>query len=483
MSHSFAGVSPVRAPTRTTPELLHEAAREHPSREAYVHGGHRITYAELDRAATDLAGVLVERGVRRGDVVALLLPSSIRFAIAYLGALRAGAITSATNLRLGQREQASILERTEPRVVIDATWDWAAGPETEPALPTVTADDVACVVWTSGTTGAPKGAVYDHARLAAISERMGALSAPGDRRLTVLPFAHVGYMTRIWDELAHGTTIVLAGEPWSAAETLRLVRDEGVTVMTGVPTQWARLLDHPDVAGTDFSRVRLAGIGGASVPAALVRRIRRVLGCPVITRYTSTEAGITTGTVPDDPDEVVATTVGRPAPGVDLRIAGEPVGEVLVRSPATMRKYWRDPEATARVLDAEGFLHTGDLGTFDADGNLRLVGRTDDRYIRGGYNVDPVEVEAVLMEHPAVAQAAVVGAPHGDLGEVGVAFVVATADAERSALARDALADWVRDRIADYKAPDRVVVVDELPVTSMLKIDKRALIRRATKEE
>ena len=479
--------------SETTGELLRHAARRHPNRDAYVHGDERITYAQLDTAADRMASRLVESGVRPGDVVCVVLASSIRFAVAYLGGMRAGAVTSAINLRLGEHERSSILARTEPRVVVDGGWGWEdwnadTAPDALAALPDIDAADVACLVWTSGTTGVPKGAVYDHVRLAAISRNMGALTEPGDRRLSVLPFPHVGYMTRIWDEIANGTTLVLAGEPWSPAETLRLVREEDVTVMTGVPTQWTLLLEHPDLAITDFGRVRLVGIGGAPVDPDLVRRIRATLGAPVLHRYTSTESGLGTGTRLDDEPEVVATTVGRAAPEVELRIvdsegleiARGDVGEVTLRSPAMMREYWRDPEQTAAVFDERGFLHTGDLGAIGEDGNLRLVGRSKEMYVRGGYNVYPVEVERVLVDHPAVAQAAVVGMPDPVLGEIGVAFVVV--DVNGDAPDGDGLTAWVRGRLADYKAPDRLVVLDALPVTSMHKIDKRALTERAKEE-
>ncbi len=410
------------ATARNTAELLRVAAREHPDREAYVHGKKRVTYAWLDRAADGFAATLVGIGVVPGDVVCLMLGSSIKFAACYLGALRAGAITSAINLRLGVTEQASILHRTEP--VVTVLGDGAEIPSgakagtvlhvselgkslrrdalPDPALPSIAMTDAACIVWTSGTTGAPKGAVYDHARMAAISKNMGQLTEPGDRRLVVLPFAHVGYMTRMWDELANGTTIVLAGEPWSATETLRLIREEQITMGTGVPTQWELVLTHPDLGRTDFSQLRVCGIGGAAISPDLVRRMRETLGCPVLSRYTSTEAGVTTSTVIGDPDEIVATTVGRAVPEVELRIvapaSGEPVapgevGEVVCRSDAMMRGYWRDPELTATVIDADGWLHTGDLGTLDAAGNVRIVGRLKEMYIRGGYNVYPTEVE------------------------------------------------------------------------------------------
>lgn len=498
--------SPGVAETRLVADLLRDAAAAHPERDAYVHGDKRSSYAWLDRAADGFAATLIDHGVGRGDVVVLLLPSSTKFAVCYLGALRVGAITSAINLRLGPVEQASIIRRTEPKLTVlgdgatipegvdpghvlhvsDLKEAFAADPPTR--LPRLDPTDPTCIVWTSGTTGAPKGAVYDHERQAAISRNVGELTHPGDRRLVVLPFPHVGYMTRMWDELANATTIVLAGEPWSAAETLRIIRDERITMATGVPTQWQAVLDHPDVAITDFSSLRVAGIGAAAIPPELVRRMRDQLGCPVITRYTCTEAGVTTSTLVTDTPEVIANTVGRPTPDVELRIvdpktgAEQPtgeVGEILSRSPAMMRGYWKDPELTATVIDEDGWLHTGDLGFVGDDGNLRIVGRLKEMYIRGGYNVYPAEVEATLTEHPAIARVTVVGAPDDRLGEIGVAFVVPVEGADPAALERDALRAWCRERIADYKAPDRVVIVDELPVTSMMKIDKAALAEHA----
>ena len=477
-----------------------------PEREAYVHGAKRATYGWLDRAADGFAATLLDRGVSRGDVVVLLLPSSIKFAVCYVGAMRIGAITSAVNLRLGPSEQASILARTEPKVTVvgdgttlppdvdpgqvmpvtDLKEAFAADPPAR--LPKLDATDPTCIVWTSGTTGAPKGAVYDHERQAAISRNIGELTCDGDRRLSVLPFPHVGYMTRVWDEVAHRTTVVLAGEPWSAAESLRLIREEGITMATGVPTQWQLVLEHPDLAITDFSGLRVAGLGAAAIPPELVRRMRETLGCPVLTRYTSTEAGVTTSTRIGDPDEVVAHTVGRPAPDVELKIVapngGQPlgvdeVGEVISRSPAMMSGYWRDPELTATVIDSDGWLHTSDLGFVGADGNLRIVGRSKEMFIRGGYNVYPAEVEAVLTEHPAVSRAAVVGVPDSMLGEIGVAFLVPRDGIHAATtLTLDNVREWCRSHIADYKAPDHVVLVDELPMTSMLKIDKAALSAR-----
>jgi acyl-CoA synthetase (AMP-forming)/AMP-acid ligase II len=228
--------------------------------------------------------------------------------------------------------------------------------------------------------------------------------------------------------------------------------------------------------------------------------MRDRLGCPVVVRYTSTESSLGTGTRPDDPDDVVATTVGRPVPGVELELVDEDaapaaaskngtVGRIRLRSAAAMRGYVGDlasgelidRSATAAVLDGEGWVTTGDLGVVGDDGNLRLVGRVSEMYIRGGYNVYPVEVEAVLGELPGVAQVAVVGTPDPVLGEIGAAFVVAASDVVAPVL--DDLRSACQQRLADYKAPDRLYVVDALPVTTMAKIDKRALAARAAERE
>ena len=461
-------------------------------------GERRLTFAGWDRAAEGTAAGLAELGVGKGDVVCLYLPSSADYAICYQAAMRLGAITSGINTRLGPGEVASIFERTEPKVVVcEAAAQLPAPPPPGTALvspaelagvspgrlrhrPSLEAHDPVAIVWTSGTTGQPKGAVFDHANLEAMARGAGVLSRPGDRRLSPLPFAHVGYMTRMWDELVHVITTVIVPSPWRAADALRLIESERVTVGQGVPAQWSLMLAHPDFAGTDTSSLRLAASGAASVPPELVRDMKRKLGCPVIVRYTSTEASLSTGSRPDDPDEVIVNTVGRPSAGVELEVvddAGHPVmvgevGTVWVRSAAAMRGYWRDPQQTAQAFAPGGWLITGDLGSMDSDGNLTLVGRRNEMYLRGGYNVYPAEVEAVLAEHPAVARVAVAGLPDPVLGQVGAAFVV---PAGAGAPTLEELRAWCRARLADYKAPDRLFVLPDLPLTAMAKIDKRAL--------
>ncbi|MCA1834294.1 MAG: fatty acid--CoA ligase family protein [Actinobacteria bacterium] len=248
---------------------------------------------------------------------------------------------------------------------------------------------------------------------------------------------------------------------------------ERLTDSGGIPTQLSLMLMEPSFGSHDLSSLRLLTLGGAPATPDLVRQIRESFRVPVAVRFSSTEIGLATGTVPGDSDEVVATTVGRPLPEVDVRIAaasGE-TGEILVRSPAMMTGYWRDAVATAASIDADGFFHTGDVGWLGSDGNLRITGRAKDMYIRGGYNVYPAEVEAVLREHPSVALVAVVGVSDAVMGERGKAFIVPRSDAPSI----DELREFLAERIADYKIPDEFEFRSELPLTAMFKIDKEAL--------
>ncbi|HEX3461554.1 MAG TPA: class I adenylate-forming enzyme family protein [Acidimicrobiales bacterium] len=505
---------------QTVVDVLRAAASVNTDVEAYVEPAvgttprRALTFGEWDRAADGIAGLFAGAGVTRGSVVCLILPSSIDYMVCYAAATRLGAITSGINPRLGGHEVRSILERTRPAVTVlddggespdgptgsvlyrTATMEASEGPPPD-RWPELEPTDPVAVVWTSGTTGLPKGAVFDHRRLAAVAAGTDTLSEPGDRRLSPLPFAHVGSMTRTWDEAAHGVTTVITPTPWKAADCIAVLADERISVGQGVPTQWALMMAEPALDVADLSSLRVVGTGAARVPAELVAAMRERFGVPVIVRYTSTEASLGTGTVPGDPDEVVASTVGRPVPGVSLTIVDEAgsgvapgeVGRVRIRSGAVMLGYWGGPPtgpgiegvtfdaaATRSVLGDDGWLTTGDFGFIDEGGNLHLVGRANEMYIRGGYNVYPAEVESVLSAHPAVAQVAVVGAPDPVLGEIGVGFVVPAAGAE---VTLDDLRSWSRGSLADYKSPDRLVLVESLPLTSMMKVDKRALAQPA----
>jgi acyl-CoA synthetase (AMP-forming)/AMP-acid ligase II len=488
--------------------LLRRAAQVHGDREAFVDGATRLTFGAWDVAADAVAAWFADHGVGRGDIVALVLGACADFAVCYQAAMRLGAVTSPLNPRLGAREMTSIFQRTAPRVTVLDPALASLPPQSFPghvlmrsdlegvvaaggrpaSLPSLGLEDVAAIVWTSGTTGVPKGAVFDQGCFQDMAHGAGVLSAPGDRRLSPVPFAHVGYMTRPWDEIVNVITTVIIPTPWHAADHLRLIADESVTVGQGVPTQWQLVLQHPDLASTDVSSLRITSTGASKVPPELVRAMRKAFDVPVVVRYTSTEASVTTGTQVDDDDEVVANTVGRPAPNVELRVCvgerraavGE-VGDIHIRSRAQMRGYWKDPERTASVIDAAGWLDTGDLGWLDAAGNLAIVGRKVEMYIRGGYNVYPAEVEDVLGEHPGVARAAVVGVPDPVLGQIGGAAVIPSDPARPPSL--DELKAWCRDRLASYKAPDRLLIVGELPVNALQKVIKSTVAALFTEGE
>lgn len=484
----------------TVDAALRLAAVQFGDRTAFVAGARQLCYREWARAAAGAARALTEAGAGPGRVVCLMLPSSIDFAIAFAAAAWTGATITATDTRLGPSELEGILGRAAPAVTVGAEHargapvanalggtavtvaelvEAAAGPT---VAPTEVADpeQPALIAWTSGTTGTPKGAWFPHRALAAAPHQSGELSAPFDRRLLSIPFAHVGFLARVWDQIAWGITSVLTPLPWRASEMLALLDKERVTVGQGVPTQWEKVLALPELAAADLSALRVIATGATRVPPELVRELRARLGCPVLVRFACTEVPIATGTSPDDPPDVAAETVGRPCPGVEIKVvdnAGRPApegvaGQLLLRSPGAMAGYWGDAGATAEAVMDDGWIRTGDVGRLTEPGDLVIVGRGSEMYIRGGYNVHPLEIERTLLEHSSVEAAAVLGVPAPVIGEVGIAFVVAAPDTSPDP-AR--LREWCRARLADYKVPDEVHLVPDLPRNAMLKVDKRAL--------
>src|SRR2546423_9532406 len=253
--------------------------------------------------------------------------------------------------------------------------------------------------------------------------------------------------------------------------------EERTTVVGAVPTQWQRLVALAEVAGADLSALRIGICATAPASPSLIEAVRAKLGCPLVVRYAMTESPSIAGTQPTDPAAVQVHTVGRPQHGMQVSAPTGRVGAIRVRGACVMRGYWHDDERNAQAFDEDGWLITGDLGYLDADGNLVIAGRADDMYIRGGYNVYPTEVENVLARDPRVSQVGIVGTPGKDLGEIGVAFVVPAAGQTPPTLAE--LKELVRSELADYKAPDRLAIVDELPVTPMQKINKAALRKMA----
>ncbi len=469
--------------------------------------GWELSYAELDRLSDEVAAGLRERGIGEGDVVALVMPSIPEHMITYGAVAKVGGITAGVNARLAAPERAAVVDRAGAKLVV-ATPDLAperddvvlierAARSLDALVPLRVAggsvpvlagepERPVAIVFTSGTTGLPKGALFCERQLDFIcGVDTGHQWGGGGPSLSATSMAHLGPTTKLPGNLRRGGTAHLL-DRWTAEAALDLTERFGMVSVAGIPTQLALMLRHPDFERRDLSSVRALIIGGGPATAALIREARERFGAPLATRYACTEAGIGLGTGFTDPTEDAEVSVGRPHDGVELSLRdgddpsrpvpdGE-VGEVCLRSPAVMSGYWRDPAATAAAFTDDGFVRTGDLGVIDDAGRLRLVGRAKEMYVRGGYNVYPMEVEAVLADHPAVAAVAVVPRPDDVMGEIGVAVVVVAEGAGAPSL--DELRAFAAGRLGHHKLPERIAVVDELPLTPMEKVDRRALASR-----
>jgi acyl-CoA synthetase (AMP-forming)/AMP-acid ligase II len=349
-------------------------------------------------------------------------------------------------------------------------------------------DDPSDILFTSGTTGSPKGVVQTHRRTLRVATDWVEMTGlrVGDRYLMVNPYFHMfGLKAGILASVASGATM-LPEAVFDVDRMLERIDRDRVTVLPGPPTLYRAILNHPERAGHRLSTLRVAVTGAADIPVELVRRIQDELPfSSVITGYGLTEAGTATATSPHDDVDTIATTVGRPRPGFELRIVdgdrevvpGEP-GEVQLRGASVMTGYLDDPEATDRALSADGWLSTGDLGVIDRSGCLRIVGRVKDMFIVGGFNAYPAEIENLLLRHPDIEQAAVIGVPDERLGEVGMAFVVTSS----STGSGPEIIEWCRAHMANFKVPRRVELVDELPVNATGKVMKDVLRQRALED-
>ena len=486
------------------PRITLEAARRFGDATAYVApDGWALSYADLDRLSDRVGVGFAHRGLGPGAVVALVLPPGPEYLIAYLAAAKVGAITTGVNDRLAPAERDAILEIAQPELVLATAGLAPSDPslrveeiiaaehhdgvletlQRDGLVPPLADDNDRPVanIFTSGTTGLPKGALYTNRQLAFVTTTdVGDQWGGGTRSLTGTSFAHLGFMTKLAGNLQRGGTSFIMSR-WRARAALELLAREHMTTVAGVPTQLALMLADPSFDDLDLDRVRYIIVGGGPITPATAAEARARFGAALATRYSCTEAGIGLGTGFGDPDEDAVLSVGRPHAAVDLAVldendhpirAGE-VGCVCLRSPAVMAGYWHDPEGTRAAFTASGHVRTGDLGWIDEQGRLRLVGRSKEMYVRGGYNVYPVEVEAVLSTHPDIAAVAVVPQPDPVMGEIGVAFVVARDPAVPIELA--ALREFGGDRLAHSKLPERVHVIDALPLTAGEKIDRRAL--------
>ena len=532
------------------PGLVADAAARFADAEAIVDAEVRLTFSQLEREALRVTGAAMAAGIHPGDRVAMWAPNMAEWIVAALGLVGAGAALVPLNTRFKGPEAAYVLTRSRARVLFTVRgflgidypamlededvphlerivllrddegttsevtttdevpifgWhEFLAGAEgvvecdegvvgapvdlgAERARWTsVTGEDLSDVIFTSGTTGRPKGAMTTHAQTLRTFATWASIVglAEGDRYLVVNPFFHTfGYKAGIIACLMQGATIV--PEPvFDVDKVLATVAAQRITVLPGPPTLYQSILDHPRRNQYDLSSLRLAVTGAAVVPVELIKRMRSELTfSTVLTAYGLTES---TGTVTmcrqgDDP-ETIAQTSGRAIPGLEVRVVdatgteqvhGEP-GEIVVRGYTVVAGYFEDPDATAEAIDAQGWLHTGDIGVMDDAGNVRITDRKKDMFIVGGFNAYPAEIEGALLGHPGVAQVAVIGVPDDRMGEVGCAFVVARPDAVPGALGEELVA-WSRDQMANYKVPRHVEVIDALPTNASGKVLKTEL--------
>ena len=455
---------------------LDATAREHADRTAVRGSGGALSYRALDRRASGVARALADKAVAAGDRVALTLPNGWPFAAAFLGALKLGAVVAPLDPRLTAEERTAVLDDLRPRIVVDAPI------AAEAEFPTMNeAVAAAIILYTSGSTGRPKGAVLSHAALefAVRSWRDDVMAlTPDDVVLGVLPFSHsYGLNGALLAPLLAGASVVTV-DRFVPETVLAEIAAHGVTVLPAVATMFRRLLGSAGLDAASVRTVRMALSGAAPCPWSLACEWRDRTGIRIFRGYGSTELFRPVSYLAADSVDL-PDAIGRPVPGVDVRViddAGQPVpagdlGELLIRTPAAMDGYLGAPAETAEVL-VDGWFHTGDLARLTLEGFVRIEGRKRERILRGGYSVFPQEVEAVLLTHPAVAEAAVVGVPDDELGEEVAAFVALHHGRRAEA---DELIAHCKRQLAAFKYPRRVTIVPELPKAATGKVLKKLL--------
>jgi HIP---CoA ligase len=512
----------------TIPRMLALSAERHGAQVAIDDEGVRLTYAQLHEQVLQAARALIALGLQAGDRVAVWAPNIHEWIVAALAIQTAGGVLVPVSTRMKGLEAADVLQQSKARVLFcigdflgqyfpglleghelpdlhfrivfradqrcqNGMLDWDAflahayatdDVALAQRMAEVTPDSLSDVLYTSGTTGRPKGVMTTHSQnLRAFECWTGVLGMRSDDRyLIVNPFFHsAGYKAGWLAALIRGATIV-PHQVFDAEQILKRIASERISFLLGPPTLFLTLLAHPRAKEFDLSCLRVAVTGAASVPPVLVRRMRAELGFRiVVTAYGLTECcGFATICNPDDDAETIANTCGHAIPDVEVRCAdaqgrtvpaGEP-GEVLIRGYNVMQGYLGNDAATREAIDAEGWLHTGDVGVMDEKGYLRITDRTKDMFIVGGFNCYPAEIERLTSAHPAVAQIAIVGVPDERLGEVGRAFIALRPE---TSLGADEFLAWCRANMTNYKVPRYVDIVPTLPLNAAGKVDKNAL--------
>ncbi len=485
--------------------LLEEAAAGHPDHVALRMDDLTLTYAQLREAAGRMSALLAAHGVQPGDRVGIMLPNVPAFPISFYGALAAGAVVVPMNPLLKSREVAYYLGDSGARVVL--AWHAAAGEAAKgaadagaEAIAAQTPDmagllagfapaagdpgrhdeDDAVILYTSGTTGRPKGAELTHAGLvrnAEITARTLLRNQAGDVTMGCLPLFHVfGLTCGLNATVAAAGTLTLLPR-FDPARALEIIRRDAVTIFEGVPTMYAAMLHLPQADPAMAATLRVCASGGASLPVEILRGFEEKFGCVILEGYGLSETSpVASFNHPDK--ERKPGSIGTPIEGVEMRlidnewhtVPDREIGEIAIRGHNVMKGYWHKPEATAEAISPGGWFRTGDMARVDEDGYYYIVDRKKDLIIRGGYNVYPREIEEVLHEHPAVAEVAVIGIPHPGLGEeVGAAVALKPG----ASATPEELRAFARDRVAAYKYPRHVWLVDTLPKGPTGKILRR----------
>jgi len=452
-------------------------ARRFGAKMALLCDDHRLTWSELDAFVSGFARDLSSQGVTAGDRVAILLPNGIEFVVAFLAVLKLGATSAPLNPLVKEEELAAFRADLRPKLSIDRVMmsrgTWRTVEE---------AGAASLILYTSGSTGRPKGAVFSHAALTfanqSWAEPVMGLSAD-DIVLVAVPLAHsLGLNGGLLAPLLTGATIVIL-ERFTPEGVFAAIKKHRVTVLPGVATIFRRLLNSAAFGECDFSSLRRAIAGAAPCPWELAFEWREKSGARIVRGYGMTELFRPLSFRAADPSDV-PNAVGRAVPGVEIKIeldgdaSRDNIGELLIRSPAMMDGYLDAPDETKEVITG-GWFKTGDLATVSSDGYVEIVGRKRERILRAGYSVFPQEVEAVLVSHPAVAEAAVIGVADADLGEEVAAFV-SLKRAQR--LSSGELHDYCKEHLARYKYPRRIHILAELPKGPTGKILKSALTEK-----
>jgi len=486
--------------------LLAQSIESHPQRVAIRAGDRSLTYSQLDTLSAQAAELLRDAGVRPGDRVGVMLPNVPAFAIAYYGALRAGAVIVPMNTLLKAREIRFYLSDPEVRVLfawhgtrgeveagaagLDTTVvqvapgdfeERLAGIDPNPEIARRGTDDTAVILYTSGTTGKPKGAELTHANLVRNARTSLELFGLGvdDVVIGALPLFHsFGQTCSLNAVLSTGAQLSMIAR-FEPGVVLQTVERDRATVFMGVPTMYTALLHHPGLRDADTSSLRLSVSGGAALPVDVLHGFERAFGVTLLEGYGLSETSPVASF--NRADDRKAGTIGVAIDGVEMKVVDEcgaevplgEVGEIAIRGHNVMKGYWRRPEETAAVLAADGWFRTGDMGRVDDEGFFTIVDRKKELIIRGGYNVYPREIEEVLYEHPGVRECAVIGIPHEALGEEVAAAVVLT---ESGSATVDELREYVKARVAAYKYPRHLWFVAELPKGPTNKILKREIV-------